>query len=514
MNKVALLIHTIKYLKLKQIIFRAFYLLKSKLKIIFKSKYILSKQFVHKPNIFLEASIKYPQTYHHNTFRFINKEVIFDNNINFNYMEHGLLWNYHINYFDYLNQEDISKKTGLKLINKFIDQLSNSERSLDSYPISLRGINWIKFLTKNSISCSKINRSLYAQYYILKNNLEYHLLGNHLLENGFSLIFGSYFYQDKKLYKQGKKILKKELKNQVLNDGAHFELSPMYHNIITYRLLDVINLIKNNDWIQDELLSYLIAKAELMLGFIIEIKFKDDTLPTFNDCLPYIFPSPNKILDYAHKLNISPKTVRLSSCGYRKFTLPDYECVIDVGNIGPDYIPGHAHADTFNFELRINNKPFIVDVGTSTYENNNRRLYERSTAAHNTVEISNQNSSKVWSSFRVGERAKIIKLYEKEKRVTSSHNGYKRMGIIHTRTFLFNNNTVSIQDQLNKPSQAKAYIHFHPDISDSTIRKHLIVEDANFKIINYKFAESFNKLRDAKVAIIDFTKDLRVQIKI
>lgn len=35
--------------------------------------------------------------------------------------------------------------------------------------------------------------------------------------------------------------------------------------------------------------------------------------------------------------------------------------------IGPDYIPGHAHADTFNYELRIDGVPFIVDTGISTY---------------------------------------------------------------------------------------------------------------------------------------------------
>jgi len=35
--------------------------------------------------------------------------------------------------------------------------------------------------------------------------------------------------------------------------------------------------------------------------------------------------------------------------------------------------------------LTGNGRPVIVDTGTSTYEVNNTRFYERSTAAHNTV---------------------------------------------------------------------------------------------------------------------------------
>ena len=40
-----------------------------------------------------------------------------------------------------------------------------------------------------------INQTLYNHYQLLLNNLEYHLLGNHLLENAFSLLFGAYYFQ-------------------------------------------------------------------------------------------------------------------------------------------------------------------------------------------------------------------------------------------------------------------------------------------------------------------------------
>ena len=34
--------------------------------------------------------------------------------------------------------------------------------------------------------------------------------------------------------------------NKILEDGSHFELSPMYHQIMLLRVLDCIQLIKLN----------------------------------------------------------------------------------------------------------------------------------------------------------------------------------------------------------------------------------------------------------------------------
>ena len=58
---------------------------------------------------------------------------------------------------------------------------------------------------------------------------------------------------------------------------------------------------------------------------------------------------------------------------------------MDIGKIGPDYQPGHAHADTFTFCLYFKNTPIVVDTGTSTYNIGKRRDKERSTMVHNTV---------------------------------------------------------------------------------------------------------------------------------
>ena len=63
---------------------------------------------------------------------------------------------------------------------QFVAQLPVLLNANEPYPISLRIINWVKFLSNNSINNTKLSDSLYAQAKILEDKLqEYHLLGNH-----------------------------------------------------------------------------------------------------------------------------------------------------------------------------------------------------------------------------------------------------------------------------------------------------------------------------------------------
>ena len=80
----------------------------------------------------------------------------------------------------------------------------------------------------------------------------------------------------------------------------------------------------------------------------------------------------------------------------------DHKLIVDIAKIGPDYQPGHGHADTLSFELSIFGQRVFVNSGISQYENNSERLRQRSTPAHNTVVVNDNISSDVWNSFRVG----------------------------------------------------------------------------------------------------------------
>lgn len=447
-------------------------------------------------------------------FCFLNLEHSFSDTIDWNYSAHGKLWTYNLTYFDYLLQNGMDQATGLRLIEDFIDAIETVHDGLEPYPTSLRGINWIKFLSLHNIKDEKIDSSLYLQYQHLSRNLEYHLLGNHLIENGFSLLFGAYYFQNECFYKKAQRILQQQLTEQILTDGGHFERSPMYHKIIIYRLLDSINLVQNNWWKQAELLPLLRESAESMLGFLLALTYRDGTTPHLNDSTDEIAPETEELVQYAHRLEVFPQEKKLGQSGYRKIDRESYECVLDVAPIGPDYIPGHAHADTLSFELRLQGTPFIVDAGISTYEKNDRRHYERSTVAHNTVEVMGHSSSEVWGGFRVAHRAKITYLWEKESAIKTTHNGYKKLGIYHTRSWTFSETKVLVEDQLSKPAQAIFRLHFHPSVNEESIRNHVNTGGQQYSIKEYLYAEGFNRTRIAKVLEIGFTQELIIEVGI
>ncbi len=509
MNKYILIFNTVKYLKFTQVYYRLYYVLRNKFRKITKFKYSFSKEAKLTPLNFV-SSCKHYSACVNNEFKMLNLSKKFEDKIDWNYDRYKKLWTYNLTYFEYLkNEEDIS------LIYDFIDNIDKIKDGIEPFPTSLRGINWIKFISKYNIKDKKIDDSLYAQYYVLLDNLEYHLLGNHLLENAFSLLFGAYYFQDEILYKKAKELLKKELEEQILKDGAHFELSPMYHQLMLYRVLDCINLVKNNKWENQELLEYLEQKASIMLSWLKNITYKNGNVPLLNDSAEKIAPSSKDLFDYASRLDLSFKDIKLNDSGYRKIEKQNYECIVDIGNIGADYIPGHAHADTFNFELYIKNIPFIVDSGISTYNIGEIRDFQRSTRAHNTVEINDTNSSEVWGGFRVANRANIVDIVEKDNYIEAKHDGYKKkFDVFHTRKWIFEENKIIITDILDKKQNAIFILHFHPHIKGNDIKEKIFLDDTKYKIKKYNYANEFNKTTEALFLEIAFEKELKVEINI
>ena len=516
LKKIILLLNTIKYLKFKQLYYRLYY------KLFSSKKLILAEHSFY--NLKLEPSIPLCRTYKNREFSFLNISHKFNNKIEWNYKKYGKLWTYNLTYFDYLNQKDINKDEALELIYDFIENIGSIKDGLEPFPISLRGINWIKFLTYNNIEDKTIANSLYSQYRVLYKNIEYHLLGNHLLENGFSLLFGAYYFRDNIFYKRAKEILNKELSEQILSDGAHFELSPMYHQIMLFRLLDIINLVQNSSWQKDdEFLGFLECKASVMLGFLEQIIFSNGDFPLVNDSALNIAPTPKELFNYAKELNIPTSQKKIRASGYHMIKKGKYELFLDISEIKASYIPGHSHSDTFNFLLRVNSKDIVVDTGVSTYEANSTRDYERSSKAHNTVEIKGANQSEVWGAFRVANRAKIIKKLYSPNKVVVAHNGYlKRFKTIHQRAFEYEDNLIKITDILiGKIKEGKAYLHFANDVElvlkgNKLYANSVLFEFSSAKIELKKcyYSKEYNKKIESICAEIKFEKELIMEIKL
>ena len=59
---------------------------------------------------------------------------------------------------------------------------------------------------------------------------------------------------------------------------------------------------------------------------------------------------------------------RFVDSGFYIFKQNDWKLIVDAGQPGPAYIPGHAHCDTMSFELFRAGKPVIVNCGTYAYQ--------------------------------------------------------------------------------------------------------------------------------------------------
>jgi len=482
LSKISLYYHTIKYLKPSQIFWRLRYRiipLRANLSLCF----ILKKKEGH-----WVLPIEKPQSFMvDGTFKLLNDSKQLQT-IGWDDPNREKLWRYNQHYFDDLNAIGSSERYYLH-IDLMLDWIRYNNlgkgTGWEPYPTSLRIVNWIKWCLSGNKMPDKCLKSLSTQANWLNRNIEWHILGNHLFANAKALIFAGLFFdndQSKKWLKTGLNILASEIKEQILPDGGHFELSPMYHSIILEDVLDLINLFRTFPCkTTNVLLVELQSLAPNMLRWLETMCHPDGKIAFFNDAAFNIAASPDNILLYSNRLKIDYKTFPLkqntpllkplSDSGYLALEVCHAKALLDVASIGPDYLPGHGHADVLSFELSLFGKRTLVNRGISQYGTGITRQRERETSSHNTVVINNENSSEVWSGFRVAQRARPFGLMVDQNKnsikVSCSHDGYRRLSgrPVHQRSWSLTNNALLIEDEIQGLFKtATAHFHFHPDI--------------------------------------------------
>jgi uncharacterized heparinase superfamily protein len=197
----------------------------------------------------------------------------------------------------------------------------------------------------------------------------------------------------------------------------------------------------------------------------------------FNDAAFGISPVPAELERYADDLGLATRdrvhmrVSHLEQSGYIRVTQKEMVALLDVAPIGPDYLPGHAHADTLSFELSVFGQRVLVNSGTSCYGLGPERSRQRETAAHNTVVVDGKSSSEVWAGFRVAQRARPLGLEivrEGGLKVVCSHDGYRRLPSqpTHRRQWLFEDNSLAIEDRVSgRFVHAEARFHLHPRVT-------------------------------------------------
>ena len=402
-------------------------------------------------------------------FHFLNRDGQVQAAADWNDPAQEKLWLYNLHYFDDLNAPDADSRTDWHrvLIERWVEENAPGHgNGWEPYPVSLRIVNWVKWALAGNALEPSWHQSLAVQVRWLASHLEYHLLGNHLFANAKALVFAGLWFEgaeaDRWLAK-GLEILTRELPEQILADGGHFERSPMYHAILLEDLLDLLNA--EQAWpgrVPGTAVEAWRRLAAGMLDWLHGLSHPDGDIAFFNDASFAIAARPGQLLAYAQALGL-PGTDSMVDDGLRAFDDSGYVrlqrgpavALLDVAPIGPDYLPGHAHADTLSFELSLFGQRVFVNSGTSRYGAGAERLRQRGTAAHNTVTIDGADSSEVWGGFRVARRARPFDLAAARNdgvlEVACAHDGYRRLPgrPVHRRHWCLGAHGLAVEDSLD-----------------------------------------------------------------
>ncbi len=277
--------------------------------------------------------------------------------------------------------------------------------------------------------------SLWQHAEFLSHHLEWDLRGNHLLRDAVGLAWAGRFFRGRRPSRwmhMASQLADSQMDEQVLSDGGHFERSPMYHVHIMEDVLALYFLIED-----PPLRAKLRAKWEQMADCLAWLRHPDGEVPLFNDAAMDAVPHPNAMLRAAPHLGLARDTElprggrHLEQFGMVVWHGEPWSLFFDVGFVGPDFQPGHAHADTLSFVGSYRGMRLFVDPGTHSYDHDQRRMYDRSTTAHNTVAIDEQPSSEVWHIFRVGRRAKPLEVRthfdDHSFEASAGHDGYDHL---------------------------------------------------------------------------------------
>lgn len=391
--------------------------------------------------------------------------------------EASQLWRYHLHYFEWA-WALVGAANGRKVFAELWDDWRASTRlgrgdAWAPYVVSLRSWalcgQWEELISGSGVEASVRETLQWHAGFVLRN-IELDVGGNHLVKNIKALVGLGVFLGDDKLVRRGRALLARELPVQVLPDGGHYERSPSYHAQVLGDLIDIHDLMMAEGLHTPPGLTDAIERMRRWLGHVL---MPDGAVPLLRDCVP-VSPERLQALAAARPAKGARLTV-LAESGYVVVDTGRLHAVLDVGRPCPPRLPAHAQADTLNWVLHVDGAPVVVDTGTSSYQDVRTRAYERSTAAHNTVEIDGQNSTEVFGAFRAGRRPTVTLLAAGDDgetvTVTAEHDGYRFLAgaPLHRRTWGLSARELTVVDRVDGSGRHRAVSRTHLAVEPAAI---------------------------------------------
>jgi uncharacterized heparinase superfamily protein len=278
---------------------------------------------------------------------------------------------------------------------------------------------------------------------------------------------------DRKL-KRRIQLLEHEIAEQILADGGHVSRNP--ENLLEFlrHLVDIRGALRDAQIEVSSTLQTAIDRIAPMLRFF---RHGDGGLALFNGGRE----NEGWLVDVAltrseargKPLESAPHS------GFERLTANRTLLLVDTGLPAPMGYDRDAHAGTLSFEMSVGKERLVVNCGAYRGDNASWRTAQRTTAAHSTLTVEDNNSAEILAKGGIGKRGNPATTGRKEADdniwLDASYDGYRStLGVSHTRRLYLSASGGDFrgEDSLEGKGNHKFSVrfHLHPTVRASLIK--------------------------------------------
>lgn len=277
------------------------------------------------------------------------------------------------------------------------------------------------------------------------------------------------------------KILRHELKSQILPDGVHIERSPAVQFQALTTLIDIQGMLEaSGHAVPADLAGSIAVVAPILRLF----RHGDGGLALFNGSHAGTATDIDILL--LRSKSEEPSPAAAPQGGFQRALCNTTLVVQDVGRPPPPGLDADAHAGCLSFEMSSGPERLVVNCGTTIGP-----LHDalRATAAHSTLVVGDVNSAEVLKGGGLGRRPVNVDCMREEQDgsvwITASHDGYRdRFGLLHRRRLYLaaaGDNLRGEDSLISAGSDSVAaqgltlHFHLHPDVQASLMQNGVAV---------------------------------------
>jgi uncharacterized heparinase superfamily protein len=377
---------------------------------------------------------------------------------------------------------DAARERGRALILRWIETHGANWRKIAWRPdiLGARIANWIEngaLLTSGAdeIFIEALTISLRQQAAHLQRTAKYAAPGAPRIRALKGLIFAGLAFGGGNALVKPLRTLDAQISHDILSDGCHLSRSPTVQLAVLRDLIDIRAALRDAQQEVPESVQTMIDRMAPMLRFF---RHGDGGLALFNGADEdegwLIDVTLTRSEARGKPLESAPHA------GFERLTANRTLVLIDVGAPPPSGYDSEAHAGPLSFEMSTGKERIVVNCGAHRGDSADWQMAQRTTAAHSTITIEDQNAAEIFPGGGIGEQIQTVLVERREADgsvwIDSSHDGYSRpFGITHQRRLYLSANGGDLrgEDSLTGDGSQKfvARFHLHPAVRASMVQE-------------------------------------------